>query len=84
MPRQARIDLPGHLYHVIGRGIEQWNIFVDQKDYIDFLMRLEEVLDGTVSNCFAFRLLPNHFHLLILRGHRPLLSRLQRSRAFNR
>ena len=23
MPRQARIDIPGHLYHVIARGIER-------------------------------------------------------------
>ena len=78
MPRQARIDLPGHLYHVIGRGIEQRNILIDQKDYTDFLMRLEEVLNGVLSKCFAFCLLPNHFHLLILRGHRPLAELMRR------
>lgn len=78
MVRQARIDLPGHLYHVVGRGIEQRDIFVDHKDYTDFLTRLEEGLDRTGSKCFAFCLLPNHFHLLILRGHRPLAELMRR------
>lgn len=78
MVRQARIDLPGHLYHVVGRGIEQRDIFVDHKDYADFLTRLEEGLDRTGSKCYAFCLLPNHFHLLILRGHRPLAELMRR------
>ena len=78
MPRQPRIDLPGHLYHVIGRGIEQRDIFVDQKDYSDFLTRLEEKLSETGGKCFAFSLLPNHFHLLILRGHRSLSEFMRR------
>lgn len=78
MVRQARIDLPGHLYHVLGRGIEQRDIFVDHKDYTDFLTRLEEGLNRTGSKCFAFCLLPNHFHLLILRGHRPLAELMRR------
>ena len=42
MPRQARIDVPGHLYHVIARGIERGKIFVDDDDYADFLSRLEK------------------------------------------
>ncbi len=78
MVRQARIDLPGHLYHVISRGIEQRDIFVDQKDYTDFLTRFEQGLERTGSKCFAFCLLPNHFHLLILRGHRPLAELMRR------
>ena len=78
MPRQARIDLPGHLYHVIGRGIEQRDIYTDPKDCVDFLTRLEKCLCETGSKCLAFSLLPNHFHLLILRGHRPLAELMRR------
>jgi REP element-mobilizing transposase RayT len=78
MPRQARIDIPGHLYHVIARGIERGKIFVDDDDYTDFLSRLEEKLDKTGSKCYAFSLLPNHFHLLVLRGHRPLAELMRR------
>ena len=78
MPRQARIDIPGHLYHVIARGIERRKIFTDEYDYEDFLSRLGKVLDKTGSKCFAISLLENHFHLLILRGHRPLAELMRR------
>jgi len=45
MPRQPRTDIPGHLYHVMARGIERRRIFFDQRDYEDFLSRLEKVLE---------------------------------------
>ncbi len=32
MPRQARIDAPGALHHVIARGIERNEIFRDDAD----------------------------------------------------
>lgn len=78
MPRQARIDIPGYLYHVIARGIERRKIFIDKDDYEDFLLRLEKSLEKTGSKCYAFSLLPNHFHLLILRGPRPLAELMRR------
>lgn len=39
MPRQARIDALGALHHVIARGIEQREIFSDEKDYRFFIER---------------------------------------------
>ncbi len=78
MPRQARIDVAGCLYHVIARGMERGKIFIDNDDYTDFLSRLGKNLDKTGSTCYAFSLLPNHFHLLILRGHRPLAEMMRR------
>ncbi len=41
MLRQARLDAPGTLYHVIARRIEHKAIFVEGSDYADFLRRLE-------------------------------------------
>ena len=32
MPRQARLDAPGLLQHVMARGIERREIFKDDKD----------------------------------------------------
>ena len=32
MPRQARLDAPGVLQHVMARGIERRKIFKDDKD----------------------------------------------------
>jgi len=66
------------LYHVIARGIERRKIFLDSEDYKDFISRLKACLEKTQSRCLAWCLLPNHFHLLILRGRRPL-SELMRS-----
>ncbi|MEA3306302.1 MAG: transposase, partial [Elusimicrobiota bacterium] len=44
----------------------------------DFLMRLKIALNKTDCKCLAFCLMPNHFHLLILRGERPLAELMRR------
>jgi putative transposase len=36
MPRQARIDFPGALHHVIGRDIEKKYIFEKDEDKEEF------------------------------------------------
>lgn len=78
MPRQPRIDIEGCLYHVIARGIERRKIFVEKADYEDFLNRLKTSLKRTGSKCLAWCLIPNHFHLLILRGPHPLAEVMRR------
>jgi len=47
MPRQARIDAPGALHHIICRGMERRNIFKDNTDKNRFLERLGSVLQKT-------------------------------------
>ncbi len=78
MPRQARIDIEGQMYHVISRGIERRKIFLGKEDYEDFLMRFKAALDKTDAKCLAWCLMPNHFHLLILRNKRPLSELMRR------
>ncbi|OGR68064.1 MAG: hypothetical protein A2081_02825 [Elusimicrobia bacterium GWC2_61_19] len=72
MPRQARIDVPGRMYHVMSRGIERRAIFLDEQDYADFRERITVWLNKSGGKCLAWCLMPNHFHLLVLRGARPL------------
>ena len=36
MPRQACVNAPGLLYHVMAQGIERWAIFLKAEDYEDF------------------------------------------------
>lgn len=72
MPRQSRIDTPGALHHVIGRGINRQNIFTDKDDYVLFLKRLGDLLMATQTSCFAWALIPNHFHLLLRTGNVPI------------
>ena len=43
MPRQASLDAPGTLHHVMGRGIEGTKIFRTDADREDFLSRLAEL-----------------------------------------
>jgi hypothetical protein len=39
MPRQARLDAPGALHHIMVRGINKSAIFTDDQDKIRFLDR---------------------------------------------
>lgn len=65
MPRTARIDIPGLLQHVIARGIERRHIFLDDQDKGAFLCRFGQLLQETDTDCYAWALLDNHFHLLL-------------------
>lgn len=78
MPRQARIDAPGALHHVIVRGIERRTIFKDNIDRHAFLQRLGIILSDTKTSCFAWALIPNHFHLLLRSGSQPLSTIMRR------
>lgn len=72
MPRQGRINIEGGIYHVIQRGIERRDIFKDEADREEFLRRLAEGLKNTGHKCYGWVLMPNHFHLLIRTGEKPL------------
>ncbi len=72
MPRKPRIDIPGLLYHVMVRGIERRDIFKTDKDREDFVKRLETALEWSKAKCYAWSLMPNHVHLLIKTGEKPL------------
>jgi REP element-mobilizing transposase RayT len=72
MPRRARIDAPGALHHIICRGIERRKIFREDFDRDDFLMRLKTILAATQTPCYAWALMPNHFHLLLRTGNTPI------------
>lgn len=77
MPRQPRLDAPGTLHHVIGRGIERTKVFQDDTDRQDFVGRLAELCRTRSLVVYAWALLPNHFHLLVRTG-RDSLSRSMR------
>jgi len=77
MPRQARLDIPGLLQHVIVRGIERSDIFLDDDDRNRFIERLSTLLAETGTDCFAWALVPNHVHILLRCNHFDL-SRFMR------
>lgn len=65
MPRTARIDIPNLLQHVIVRGIEKRDIFINDNDRLDFVTRFSRLLESTGTECLAWALMSNHFHLLL-------------------
>lgn len=66
MPRQPRLDIPYILHHVIVRGIEKRDIFADDADKERFVARLSFLLTNGSTKCFAWSLMSNHFHLLLM------------------
>jgi putative transposase len=78
MPRGPRLDAPGALHHVMVRGIEDRPIFRDDRDRDDFTQRLATLAPATGLTIYAWALLPNHAHLLVRTGTRPL-ARTMRS-----
>jgi len=68
MPRQARLDAPGTLHHVIVRGTEKRRIVDDDKDRQNFVTRLGDLATETQTPIYAWSLLTNHAHLLLRSG----------------
>ena len=78
MPRQPRLDAPGTLHHVMGRGIERTKIFSNKTDQEDFLHPLAQLCEGGALIVYAWALLPTHVHLLVRTGTQPLSMSMRR------
>jgi putative transposase len=78
MPRGPRLDAPGEIHHVAARGIERGSIFRDDLDRADLLVRIARVTVEERLRVYAWSFLPNHVHLLVRSGPRPLGRCLQR------
>jgi putative transposase len=78
MPRLARLDAPGVLHHVMGRGIERRKIFLNDTDRNDLLDRLSVLAEDGAMEIYAWVLMPNHFHLLCKTKNLPLASSMRR------
>lgn len=67
MPRVRREKSESGIYHIMVRGIDKMNIFLDREDryrYLDTLQRYL-VLETHHYELYAFCLMSNHVHLLI-------------------
>src|SRR5450631_2426346 len=78
MPRTSRIDIPNLLQHVIVRGIEKRDIFTSDDDRNDFVRRFTKLLESTGTECLAWSLMSNHFHLLLRTANIPLSGFMRR------
>ena len=78
MPRQARLDSPGTLHHVIVRGIEKKDIVNDKYDRKNMVSRLGELAEETKTNVYAWGLMSNHIHILLNSGPEVLSQYMRR------
>jgi REP element-mobilizing transposase RayT len=62
----------------MARGIERRKLFRDDKDRNSFLDRLAIILEETQTQCYAWALIPNHFHILLRTGTTPLSKVMRR------
>ena len=64
MARQNRINEPGY-YHIINRGVERRDIFLEPEDYNFFLDLLLEIKKKFNIVIHAYCLMTNHYHVLL-------------------
>jgi putative transposase len=65
MARPLRIKFAEVLYHVTARGNSQQHIFLDDKDQHGFILVLERVVSRFHLLLHTYRLMDNHFHLVV-------------------
>jgi len=60
MPRQARLDAPGTLHHIMIRGIDGLQIFQDPADRQDLISRIQGLVKTTGNRVLAWVLMETH------------------------
>jgi putative transposase len=72
MPRKARLNVPGAVYHIMGRCLDHLTLFADDADREQFLSLLALYLERTGTKCYAWVLMDNHYHLVLRLSDRKL------------
>ena len=66
MPRIARGLVDGFVYHILNRGNGKQQVLHKDKDYKTFICLMGEAKDRYPVKVFAYCLMPNHFHLVLM------------------
>ncbi|HEX3029848.1 MAG TPA: transposase [Clostridia bacterium] len=78
MPRTPRDRSKSGIYHIIMRGINRQSIFEDDEDSVKFLHTLQKYKDVCGYKLYAYCLMGNHLHLLLMEGNEPLEQVMRR------
>ena len=78
MPRKARVQSKTGIYHIMLRGINRQQIFIDNEDNIIFLRILEKYKSLCGYKMLAYCLMGNHIHLLIKECNEPIEQIIKR------
>jgi putative transposase len=69
MPRLARLVVPGIPHHVTQRGNRRQPTFFSDADYTLYLKLLKHWCDKARTRIWAWCLMPNHVHLILVPSH---------------
>ncbi|MBD0338441.1 MAG: transposase [Thermoleophilia bacterium] len=72
MARAPRVQVEGGTFHVTAHAIAGARLYRGPDDLSLFLELTEQAVRGHGWACYAFCLMPNHYHLLIETPHRNL------------
>lgn len=89
MPRRARVEVDGGVYHVYNRVASGERVFAEADVAIDFIERIRAIKERDGWTVFAWCVMANHYHLVIRRSTVDVASGLhwlqgRFSRSFNR
>ncbi|MCI6858205.1 MAG: transposase [Eubacterium sp.] len=65
MGRRIRKWYPGEILHVMNRGSNRQNIFLDEADFQYFLAMVKDIQKKYYFKIHAYCLMTNHYHLLM-------------------
>lgn len=66
MARMARLVVPLYPHHVVQRGNRRQPVFFHEADYAHYLDLLVEACRGSGAEVWAYCLMPNHVHLVMV------------------
>jgi len=78
VPRTSRIKSESGIYHIIMRGINRQILFEDEEDCNRFIQTLYRYREISEFKLYAYCLMGNHVHLLLMEGKEPLETVMRR------
>jgi putative transposase len=78
MPRQAREKSSSGTYHIMLRGINRQDIFLDREDRERFISTIKKYKQTCGYNIFGYCLMSNHVHLLLREGKETIAQAMKR------
>ena len=78
MPRSARKESETGVYHIIARGINRQDIFLDDEDRTVYLDRLLKYKIECEFSVYAYCLMSNHVHILLKEDEDSISTVMQR------
>jgi putative transposase len=67
-----RFEHAGSLVHIMARGLDGKNIFIDEHDKQEFLVRFARIRRECGYRCLSWCLMPNHYHLFLRTNEQPM------------